>query len=530
MNPIRKVNLGMKLLSIGQVEEAAQLSSKLLNEAPDSAPVHAFAYEVALKQIQLEQALSHIERAIEIDGQEPDFQFKKAHIELLQRQGLKAQETAAKVAARFPGDPRIQLRAAKTFGQCGNHTGAETFLLNAGAKDSTDLEILFEFSKNQFFLGKFDEAEESIARYLDRKPRAIGRKLLLRSQLRKQTHDHNHVEMLRGYLAQPLPKKEAVNSYYALAKELEDLGEYTQSFEALKAGAEIQRQLIQFNLSDELEKIKGIIETFQPDDFARIPDSTSQESPIFIVGLPRTGTTLVERIVGQHEGIKSAEETYDFTMAFSSVINKYIIANPDRDLNPLSAALEVNYSKIAQKYHDNMLGMLGKADRYMDKTPFNFLYCGLIMKAFPKARILHLVRDPMDTCFSVFKILFAQAYFFSYDLEELADYYIGYHQLMDHWHQLMPGQILDVRYEDLVGNPLEVSQKIADYVGMTWTSELIEVEKSTKQCSTASAVQVREPIYRSSVNRWRKFEAELQPVKQKLAAANIVDQDGNPLI
>jgi len=352
----------------------------------------------------------------------------------------------------------------------------------------------------------------------------------MRSQLRKQTADENHVEMLREYLSRPLSKKEAVNCYFALAKELEDLGEYAQSFEALKSGAAIQRQRKQFNLTDELAKLKDLITTFQPADFARIPDSTSQEAPIFIVGMPRTGTTLVERIVGQGEGIRSAEETNDFTLAFSSVINDYIASNPDRNLNPLSAALEVNYSEIARKYQENMLGMLGKADRYMDKTPFNFLYCGLIKKAFPKARILHLVRDPMDTCFAVFKTLFDMAYLYSYDLEELADYYIGYRRLMDHWHALMPGAILDVRYEDLVSDPLDISKRIAEYVGFEWSSELIEIQNLTGQSSTASAMQIREPIYTSSVNRWRHFEAELEPVRKKLAAANIVDARGNPLI
>jgi hypothetical protein len=246
--------------------------------------------------------------------------------------------------------------------------------------------------------------------------------------------------------------------------------------------------------------------------------------------MPRTGTTLVERIVGQREGIKSAEEIYDFTMAFSGVINDYIAANPDRNLNPLSAALEVNYSDIAKIYHDNLLGMFGEADRYLDKTPFNFLYCGLIKKAFPRARILHLVRDPMDTCYAVFKTLFARAYFFSYDLDELADYYISYRQLMDHWHKLMPGAILDVRYEDLVSNPLDTSKLVADFVGFTWSSDLIEVQNFTRHSSTASAAQVREPIYTSSISRWRNFEAELEPLKRKLHAAGMVDESGNSLI
>lgn len=530
MNPLRKVKLGSKLLSLGQVDEAAQLSARLLTEAPDVAQVHTLAYEVALAQNQIVQAIEHINRAVELDSEQPDLQFKKADIETINRQGLKAQETASAVASRFPDNPMIQLQAARVFSQCGNHVGAEPFLLNAGAKQTNNPSILFDFSTNQFFLGKTVEAELAISKFLDLKLPAKGQKLLLRSQLRKQTPDQNHVEMLRNYLSQPLTKKEAVYIYFALAKELEDLGEYKQSFSALKSGAAIQRQFVKFDLSEEIAKMKDVLNAFQHANFSGIPDSNSQDSPIFIVGMPRTGTTLVERIVCQGEGIRSAEETYDFTMALSTVINNYIAVNSDRNLNPLGAALEVNYSEIANKYTSYMRGMFGKAARYMDKTPFNFLYCGLIKKAFPNARILHLVRDPMDTCYAVFKTLFAKAYFFSYDLDELVDYYIAYRQLMDHWHQLMPGAILDIRYEELVANPLDVSTQIADYVGITWCSELIEVQNITGQSSTASAAQVREPIYTSSVSRWRHLDAELEPVRRKLTAANMVDDSGNALI
>ena len=530
MNPLKKVNLGSRLLSLGQVNEAAQLSSRLLAEAPGVAQVHTLAHDVALARNQVLQALEHINQAVELNSEQPDLQFEKARIETINRQGLKAQETASAFASRFPDNPMIQLQAARIFSQCGNHAGAEPFLLNAGAKQTNNPEILFDFSTNQFFLGKIDEAEDAISRYLDLKLPKKGGKLLLRSQLRKQTPGQNHVEMLRNCLSQPMAKKEAVYIYFALAKELEDLGKSKQSFSALKSGAAIQRQLVKFNLSEELANMKDVISTFQPVNFAGIPDSGLQDSPIFIVGMPRTGTTLVERIVSQGEGIRSAEETYDFTIAFSSVINSYIAANPDRNLNPLSAALEVDYGEIADKYQGNMRGMFGKAARYIDKTPFNFLYCGLIKKAFPKARILHLVRDPMDTCYAVFKTLFASAYVFSYNLDELADYYIAYRQLMDHWHQLMPGAILDVRYEELVSNPLDVSRRIADYVGITWSSELIEVQNMTGQSSTASAAQVRESIYTSSVSRWRHFETELEPVRQKLMVANIVDDSGNSLV
>jgi len=527
MNPLKKIKSAMKLLAEGQLQQAAQLSEQVLAELPASAPAHYLTCEVAIAQNRLAQAMEHINQAVEIDDQQPQFLLKKAHVEVMCRQGLLAQETAAAAAARFPDDIAVQLEAAQIFGESGNHAGAEAFLLNAGTKDPNNPKFLFELSTNQFFLGKTDEAEQAISDFLDLQLPVKGRKLLLRSQLRKQTPDSNHVDSLRKFLAGQLPKSEAVNGYYALARELEDIGEYSQSFEALKSGAAIQRQLVHFNLAAELENINSLIETFQPESFAGIPDSASSDTPYFIVGMPRTGTTLVERIVSQHEGARSAEESYDFTLAFSSVINEYIAGKQDSRLNPLSAALEVDYNEIARIYRNNMKGMLGEADCYVDKTPFNFLYCGLIKKAFPKARILHLVRDPMDTCFAVFKTLFSKAYFYSYDLAELADYYAAYRRLMDHWRQLMPGDILDVRYEDLVSNPLEGSKQIAGFVGIEWSEKLVEIQEFDEACSTASAAQVRQPIYTSSVGRWRHFETELEPLRQRLAAAGIVSSSGD---
>ena len=523
MNPMKKINFAVNFLAKGQVQQAAQLSSQVLADAPDSAPAHYLACEVAIAQHRLAQALEHINQAAEIDDQQPHLLIKKAQVEVMNRRGVLAQETVSDATARFPGDTTVLLEAAKVFRECGNHVGAEAFLTRALELEPKNPKILFEFSNNQFFLGKIDEAEKAISDFLDLPLPVKGRKLLLRAQLRKQTPENNHVASLRNFLGGQISKTEAVNGYFALARELEDLGEYSQSFEALKSGAAIQRQLVRFNLADELKNINDIIEIFQPDNFAAIPDSRSEDAPIFIVGLPRTGTTLVARIVSQHQGIRAAEESYDFTLAFSSAIDNYIEANQDRNLNPLSAALEVDYNDIARNYWNNMTGMFGEAERFVDKTPFNFLYCGLIKKAFPRARILHMVREPMDTCYAVFKILFSKAYYYSYDLAELADYYTAYRRLMDHWHDLMPGAILDIHYEELVSNPLDVSKQIADFVGIEWTEQLIEVQDLDNAYSTPSASQVREPIYTSSVGRWRHLETQLEPLRQRLAAAGIVD-------
>ena len=529
MNPIRKVNFALRLLAQGQTSEAAELSAQLLRESPEVAEVHALACELASVQERGQDALEHIERAIQLEPERHDFRLRKAGIQLVLRQGQAAQATAVELAALSPDDPDLQLAVARVFADCGNHAGAAQYLEAVAAEHRASTEFLSRYATNQFFLGNIETAEQAVADYLALNPPRPGRKLLLRSMIRKQTSGRNHVDVLRNYLDSSPPPDQAVNAHYALAKELEDLGDYQRSFEALRAGAALQRRLIRYNAADELGNIRGIAEAFGADKFAAIPDSGSTETPVFIVGLPRTGTTLVERLLTRSGDIRPSEENYDFTLAFSSVINEHIAAHPGRGLTPLTAALEADYGEIASRYLANMRGMLGEAAMYLDKTPFNYFYCGLIRKAFPQARIIHLVRDPMDACYAVFKTLFSRAYYYSYDLDELAAYYVAYRELMEHWHGLMPGAILDVHYEALVTEPGEESRRVAEFVGIPWSPEVIEVQDSAAPCSTASAAQVRRPIYTSSIGLWRNVAGEMEPLRRHLAEAGLVDENGNPV-
>jgi len=522
MNPLEVANKGMNLLAQGHVKQAAAIAEQLLLDAEDSAPVHYFACEVALAKRATDEALGHISQAVELESEEPALLFRKAQVEALLRQGLKAQKTARTAAKLDEKNLPAQMEAARIFSESGNQSGAEAFLRLSLDVAPANPHVLYELAKVQFYQGKMKAAEQSIAKFIDLDIAVKGPLLLLRSRMQKQTPDHNHVDALKLYLSEERPDDDAVNGYFALAKELEDLGEFTASFEALKSGADIQRKRLNFDLGAELTNMRDITATFQADAFASIVDSDATQSPIFIVGMPRTGTTLVEHILTRHKGVKSVGESNDFTFAMASVIDEHILAHRGEGLTALSAALQADTSEMARRFMRSVKGMRGPADRYVNKMPVNFLYCGLIKKAFPNARIIHLVRDPMDTCFAVFKTLFHQSYFFSYDLEELADYYAAYRQLMDHWHTLMPGAILDVQYEQLVADPQTVSKLIIDYCDLTWSKDLVDVNTKARPSSTASAAQIREPINTSSVEKWRKFETELAPLAARLRDADLL--------
>lgn len=523
MNPIEVANQGMNLLQKGQVQQASAIADQLLLDAADSAPAHYFACEVALAKRDIDGALSQITQAVELESEEPALLFRKAQVEALLRLGLQAQATARSAAQLNLNDLAAQMEAARVFSEAGNHHGAQDFLQVMLDADPNHPHALFEMAKVHFYQGNMNEADQYISRFLDLDAPVRGPLLLLRSRLQKQTPDSNHVDALKAYLAGERADEDAVNGYFALAKELEDLGEHENSFNALKAGAEIHHKRLNYDLSSELTNMGDIAATFQADAFAGMADSDSVESPIFIVGMPRTGTTLVEHILTGNNGVKSVGESNDFTYSMASVIDEHIASHPGAGLTALSAALQADSSEMARRYMRSVKGMLGDADRYVNKLPINFLYCGLIKKAFPNAKIIHLVRNPMDTCYAVYKTLFNQSYFFSYDLEELADYFAAYRQLMDHWHALMPDAILDVQYEQLVSDPLTVSKQITDFCGLDWSEDLVDVNTSARPSSTASAAQIRDPIYTTSVEKWRHFEKELAPLANKLRDAGIMN-------
>ncbi|WP_420430043.1 tetratricopeptide repeat-containing sulfotransferase family protein [Kordiimonas sp.] len=522
MDALHLIRQGLQLLADKKPEQAEGISRTLLAQLPDLPPVSYFACEVALYQGRFTEALQYIGRAIELDGGAPALHLKKAQVELMLRQGIAAQESAKAAAALKPEDAGIQFQAAQIFSQADNPAGAEDYFAKAKSLGADNPHFLFELAKNCYYCGDMESAEDAVSRFLTQVP-DHGEALMLRAKLKKQTPEANHTIMLQAVLGQKLGWKDEVGAAYALAKEQEDIGNYDAAFAALKRGADIQRGHLRYDISAEVQNMTDVANAFTKEAFDKIPAGTSEDAPIFVVGMPRTGTTLVERILGNHRDVTPGGELNDFSMAMRAVINAHITQHPDRNLNPLSAALEADYSRMGELYLQNVHGMIGGAKRFTDKLPFNFLYCGLIKKALPNARIIHLVRDPLDTCFAVYKTLFNQAYFFSYDMSDLAEYYVAYHQLMAHWRTVMPDDILDVSYEALVAAPKTEGKRIAKHCGLSWSDELTTVEKSTSASSTASAAQIREPIYTSSVHNWRNFEKHLSVLQEKLTAAGLIN-------
>jgi len=312
----------------------------------------------------------------------------------------------------------------------------------------------------------------------------------------------------------------ADGEHYALAKEAEDVGEYEQSFEALKAGSRLRRRHLEYHVEKDVAVLNDILRCYADLETCSRGPGCENRSPIFIVGMPRTGTTLVERILAGHSQISSAGELHDFSSELVKEIQRRSPGQAVAKEQIVQASLGMDFGRLGNNYVEAARQAVGPEFlHFIDKLPFNFLYCGLIHRALPGARIIHMVRDPMDTCYAVFKTLFGQAYPFSYDLDELASYYIAYRKLMDHWKQVMPDFILEVAYENVVTDTEQQARRLLAHCGLDWEPGCLNFHRSNTPSTTSSAVQVRQPVYSSSIQKWRHYEQQLEPLRIRLEMA-----------
>ncbi|KAF1717657.1 sulfotransferase family protein [Pseudoxanthomonas yeongjuensis] len=342
----------------------------------------------------------------------------------------------------------------------------------------------------------------------------------MRARLRRQTVADNHVDALAAAIARmPGDAADAPPLYYALFKELDDLDRRDEAWQALETGMRLRRRQVDFDadaearLFDQLQRsgAAGITRTLGADD--------AGPSPIFIVGMPRSGTTLLERILGAHPQVADAGELRDFTMQLRWMCDR--AGGPQLDLDLAQRAEAIDMAELGRRYLSHTRWHARGKPFYTDKLPANFVHAGYIVRALPQARILHMVREPMDTCFSNLKELFANAYPHSYDQAEMAGHFLRYRQLMAHWHRQYPGRILDVRYDALVAEPERVAREVLDFCGLAWDPSVVAIEARTGAVATASSVQMREPIHQRFIGQWRRYEDWLQPLRQTLEAGGL---------
>jgi tetratricopeptide (TPR) repeat protein len=373
---------------------------------------------------------------------------------------------------------------------------------------------LYTRATAQLFAGDLDQADATLAACLRLAPTHAQAHWAL-ARLRRQTEADNHCARLRGLLANNPDPGSAVYLGFALFKELDDLGRHDEAWDALELACARKRQALAYRPRDEqlaFASLQGFRRRSDQPAPAPVP---GQARPVFIVGMPRTGTTLLEQVLGSHPAVHNAGELDDFPLQLRWCTNRFSKSYLDPAV--FDAARRLDFAQLGRRYLQHASWRAAGKAVFTDKLPLNFLHVGFIAEALPQARILHMVRNPMDTCFSNLKELFADAYPYSYDLEELGEHYGRYRRLMTHWHEQYPGRILDVSYESLVSDTETQRAAILAFCDLPAGHDQ-DGTAATPVVTTASSVQVREPIHRRGIDAWRSYARHLEPLQSRLRA------------
>jgi tetratricopeptide (TPR) repeat protein len=373
-----------------------------------------------------------------------------------------------------------------------------------------DAQFWYNYATSERSLGRLPEAlgacERAIAINQHMRPA-----ILLRSELARATPERNNIEDLQSRIARHPHHSDTMFLSYALGKELHELGRYDEAFSAFVHGAKARRQSLSYDVATDEDKLRRIASAFGS------AAATARREPvdrhIFIIGLPRSGTTLTERILGGLPGVRSNNETNNFS---SALLGHTPLTGGDI----FERTAKADFAAVASEYE-----MLAGGDEFsgaiIEKLPFNYLYVGAIMRAFPHTPVVWVRRDPIDSCFAMFRTLFGAAYPFSYDFDELARYYAAYDRLMRHWTALYGERLIRVDYEELVAAPDRIAPRLAERCGLRWQDSALDIARNSSVSLTASASQVRGEIYTSSSGIWRRYGDHLGPLKDRLAAHGI---------
>jgi len=372
------------------------------------------------------------------------------------------------------------------------------------------------------FAGEIEKARE-IYRFLLTKNPSHQRNHYSLSRLERATSP-DHVDQMKAILQQEnMPETRNVFLHYALGKELEDLENWDEAMGYYMKAARGVKAVLNYRVEQDEALIEQLIRSCDKDWYQAQSSSKSGgqnlKKPIFLVGLPRTGTTLAERILSGHSRIESIGETHYFeaVLKMSSGVSSAGKMTPEAILSSIS----MDASELGKRYLDKVRYLWGDKEFFIEKLPHNYLYLGFLAAAFPDSPIIWMKRNPMDACLAMFKQLFTGVYEFSYSFDDLARYYVSYNNLYEHWKTVMGDRIIEIEYERLVRNVAEETSAALKRMNLAFEEECVNFSENSTASTTASAVQVREKAHSRSVMKWKHFEKHLESLKAKLEANGI---------
>jgi len=523
-------NMGTALDKLNRLEEAAQCYEAALNIA-ENALIHYNLANVLTRQQRLGEAVNHYQRALALAPNQPNFHNNLGKA-LHHLDRYADAENAYREALRLSPDPATAFEI---------HANLGTVLLQMDrydeARDSYGraLELKPDFPRAVAGManvlekqGKFEQAFAVVQPYLEENKEDGNIALAFASLCRHLGRCEEAISRMERLLAGGGPVVDVytrIMVHFALGRLLDAAGKYDLAFDHYRQGNELSGR--HFDIQEHLRRIEALMDVYTASFMAKAPRARhGSRLPVFIVGMPRSGTTLVEQILASHPAVFGAGELDE--------IYRIIVDLPDILDSSLpypqciQAMAQTDADHIAKRYLDHISSLAPPdVQRITNKMPANFQHLGLITLLFPEARIIHCVRDPLDTCLSCYFQQFAEGQFFTHDLGTLGAYYRQYLRLMNHWRKVLTVPMMEVRYEELVADQEGVSRKIVAHCGLKWDERCLRFHETQRVVATASYDQVRQPLYSRSVGRWQHYERHLEPLRRALNQASTGETLGN---
>ena len=504
--------LGACYKSIGEIDGAIQMFDTATKIKPNYAEAYFNIGVIYYEISQLNQAINFYLKAIEANPGYSDVHNNLGIAYLDLRQLDKAIKHLELAISFRPEFPEAHNNLGSAYQEKGNLDAAinsykrAITLMNNFAQAHNNLGIIMEKT------GKFDDALLSYSNAIQYDPKNVSAHFNL-SYIKTFIEKDSQVEQMHSILSSnSINEIDRARLCFALARVYEDLGDSEKLFEYLDQGNSLRKQELNFSFNSSNNNnnyLKNIFTNSNCHDLDR--PKVSQINPIFIVGMPRSGTTLLEQIISSHHKVHGAGELKN--------LNEILIPLFQNQLNSTDSIItnEIVYS-ISDKYIESLLNLNTKEKTITDKWPLNFRYIGFILCAFPNARIIHSKRDSKATCWSIYKHFFSDnANGWAYDLNDIADFYLLYEELMSFWHELFPERIYDISYENLVNNQEHETRKLIEYCELDWDENCLNFHKNKRVVGTASVSQVRREMFQGSSEIWKKYQGYLEPLINKLS-------------
>lgn len=523
-NPGYLVNYGRVLQAHGQLEESIKQFRKALAISPSfPEALNGLGQNLEMQGMPF-KALESYCKAYEIDPSNLESTMNYARALRNTGEFATAADVSRRAAQMHPGELQFVYLEVLCLLDDGKAEAALERMRTALREDPLSAQLQYSMGLVMAELGKFDAAKEHYAKALAIDPRYYAAYYNL-TAIQTPTENEPQIEILEQKLRQMPPQtpEAAVSAEFGLGKMLEDRGDYDDAFKHFEIGNKIMRQRLPYSSATQSEYVDSLLQHLGEDFIARCSKVGSDTgTPVFILGMIRSGTSLVEQILAGHPEIAAGGELPFLPQALTRYTDTLSAGG-----GKIAALSDDNLRAIGQHYLEKIGARHPGARRVTDKLPGNFMLLGLIRALFPKARIIHCRRDALDTCVSCYLTHFDTGHHYAYDQQELGEYYVLYRRMLDYYEDIIdPEVMLNVDYEDLVSDIEGTARRTLEFCDLAWDPACLELGRTGRMVQTASMYQVRQPVHSRSVGRWRHYATHIEPLRKALGGLAAPAQTG----